>query len=237
MKPLAMWEQWQDRVKLSLPNFCQSPVYVAQDVDPQVYEKMATFFADSCPIKLPGKTLGEEYGATVVDTLAFGRVTRMWMDSMVEVNFLARHLPLPLMHVLDIGAGYGRLAALMWPQVASYTCTDAVPISRFVCEYFTMKHCPKVLVIDPEQVVDCTLQWSLAINIHSWSECSMESIEEWLLLLNHQRVPYLFTVPHDAAWLAHGGPSFRPLIEREFAVVAEANIGLHACPHVLWKRK
>lgn len=237
MKPLAMWQDWQNRVKEHLPLFCLHPLYVAQDVAPEAYEKMAPFFQESCPIQLPGKTLGEEYGATVVETQAFGRVTRMWMDSMVEVNFLARHVPLRLMHVLDIGAGYGRLAAVMVGEVASYTCVDSVEISKFVCEYFTMKHAPDVMVLSPEQLPDWNHPFSLAINIHSWSECSLESIEEWLAILKQKGVLYLFTVPHDDNYLSWGGGPFRPLIERDYGLVEEVKIGMHNNPHSLWKRR
>ena len=174
---MSMWEEWQSKVKQGLPDFCTSPLYVAQDIPVERFEEIAPYVLEHCLISVPGKTLGEEYGATVVETEAFGRVTRMWVDSMIEVNFLAKHLELDQLHVLDIGAGYGRLAAAMEELVESYTCTDVVPISMFICEYFCLKHAPMVMVRKPE-----ALDWpyNLAINIHSWSESSLESIRLWL---------------------------------------------------------
>jgi SAM-dependent methyltransferase len=242
MKALAMWFEWQDKVKAALPNFCAHPWYVAQPGMYPEFEKTAEYVRDHCPIVLGGKTLGEQYGATLVSTKAQGLVTRMWLDSMCEANFIARHLPLETLRVLDIGAGYGRLAAALGPLVRSYTCTDAVPISTFVCEYFTMKHCPKVIVATPEQLAGMAGMFDLAINIHSWSECSLESVGEWLGLMRSLEINHLFTVTHDAGYMSWSGPSFRPCIENEFSLVAEEIIGLAppgtlGFPHALWKRK
>lgn len=243
MKPLAMWDEWQEKVKAALPNFCQHPWYVAQPNLQEPFEKTAEYVRDNCKsVQLGGKTLGEEYGATVMDTKAQGPVTRMWLDSMCEVNFLARHLDLKTLRILEIGAGYGRLAAAMAWLVDRYTCTDAVPISRFVCEYFTMKHSPSVSVVHPDFLGSCVGAFNLAINIHSWSECSLQSVEEWLSVIRTLGIEYLFTVVHDDGYLSWGGPSFRPCIENEFSIMGEELIGftapgLFGFPHALWRRK
>ena len=229
-----MWEQWQDKVKLNLPNFCQSPLYVAQDIPIEEFENIAPIIAEMT-VDLGDQTLGEEYGATVIETQKMGRVTRMWVDAMCEVNFLHKYLQLDELHVLDIGAGYGRLAAYMEGLVNTYTCTDVVPISLFICEYFCMKHAPGVMVRKPE-----ALNWpyDLAINIHSWSEASLKSVAEWLALLKKHDTEYLFTVPHDNNYNAWGpGGSFRPLIEADFELIVERKMGLKDYPHSLWKRK
>lgn len=230
-----MWLEWQDRVKKALPNFCESPIFVAQDIPQEQVEETAKWVAHNCPIKVFGPTLGENYGAKMFNTIAYGPVTRMWLDAMVETNFLAKHLNLRGLDVLDIGAGYGRLAAAMEDVVNSYVCTDVIPISLFVCEYFTMKYAPSVKVIRPEFLTP--IPCNLAINIHSWSEASLESIAEWLAILKQKGVPYLFTVPHDDDYLSWGDGSFRPLIAMEYDLVEEVKIGLGNHPHSLWKRR
>lgn len=237
-----MWGNWQQEVKSALPNFCQHPFYVAQAISPELFEATAEWVRNNCKIQVGGKTLGEQYGANVINTQAQGPVTRMWLDSMCEINFLARQLPFDWFRILDIGAGYGRLAAAFSPLVKSYTCTDAVPISRFVCEYFTMKHCPSVKVLTPEELWGMAAQFDLAINVHSWSECSLESVEEWIGVIRALGINYLFTVVHDDRYSSWGTGSFRPCIENEFDLMAEEIIGLAppgltGFPHALWRRK
>lgn len=239
---LAMWETWQDKVKLALPMFCQHPLYVSQDMPQEKFEQVADYVAQY-PEQLLGKTFWEEYGARVVDTRACGKVTRMWLDAVCEWHFLRQHLSLSNLHILDIGAGYGRFACHVEDWVGNYICTDAVPISRFICEYVIHKHCrlhTDVKVLAPEQIEATLLpgQIGLAINIHSWSECSIESIQEWLELIKRLQIPNLFVVPHDDHYYPHGpGGSFRPLIEKDFDLVAEEKLGMCDSPHSLWERK
>jgi SAM-dependent methyltransferase len=230
-----MWDTWEKKIRDALPNFCTSPLYVAQDIPVERYEEIAPEI-NKLNIQLGRATLGAEYGATVMETKSLGRVTRMWVDSMFEVNFIAKHLVLDRQDVLDIGAGYGRLAAAMEGLINTYTCTDAIPISRFVCEYFTLKHARLTDVMAPEQLITRG-PFNLAINIHSWSECSLKSIEEWLAILRYHNTEHLFTVPHDDDYLSWGDGSFRPLIEREFTLVESVKIGLGNHPHALWKRR
>ena len=69
-------------------------------------------------------------------------VTRDLPDSVAELNFLERHLAISqrtAVVVLDIGAGYGRLAyrsVVALPLIERYLCTDAVPVSTFNCEHY-----------------------------------------------------------------------------------------------------
>lgn len=237
-----MWNDWQNCVKSALPLFCKHPIYVTQDFSPQQYELAAEYVARECPVIVAGKTLGQEYGASIINTKAQGPLTRMWLDSMCETNFIARHLALNDLDILDIGAGYGRLAAAMSPLVKSYTCTDAVPISIFVCEYFTMKHAPAVQVMTPEQVVSGVKKFNLAINVHSWNECSIESVLEWLEIIKMLKIGHLFIVLHNTEYNAWSGGSFRPYLERDFTLVDEQLFGLHQANtppfiHALWKLK
>ena len=90
--------------------------------------------------------------------------------------------------MLDIGAGYGRLAHRMvsaLPGVERYLCTDAVAVSTFVSDYYLrFRGMEKALAI-PLDVIDNSLRdypVDLAINIHSFSECQTRAIEWWIRL-------------------------------------------------------
>jgi hypothetical protein len=69
-------------------------------------------------------------------------VSRDLLDSILEINFLERHLRISQMAapvVLDIGAGYGRFAYRMvnaLPNLKTVYCTDAVAESTFLCDYY-----------------------------------------------------------------------------------------------------
>jgi len=63
------------------------------------------------------------------------------------------------------------------------------------------KQCASSALDEIEMVLDEN-EILLAVNIHSFSECSRSSIGWWLDLLTKHRVPYIFVVP-NAEW--HGG--------------------------------
>ena len=61
-------------------------------------------------------------------------------------------------------------------------------------------------------------RFDLAINIHSFSECTTEAIAWWIELLEHLRIPHLLIVPNDEDRLLAFEPDgtrrdFRPLVE------------------------
>ncbi len=70
------------------------------------------------------------------------RVSRDLLDSALELAFLDRHLGIsrpPVQTILDIGAGYGRLAhraVTAFPETVRYLCTDAIATSTFLCESY-----------------------------------------------------------------------------------------------------
>jgi putative sugar O-methyltransferase len=69
-------------------------------------------------------------------------ISRDLLDSILEMYFLEKHLGLfsrQKFNVLDIGAGYGRLAHRMTtavPGLNAYLCTDGIAVSTFICEYY-----------------------------------------------------------------------------------------------------
>ncbi|MGH7859535.1 MAG: putative sugar O-methyltransferase, partial [Candidatus Binatia bacterium] len=129
--------------------------------------------------------LGEDgaFGAWVFRFHRFGAVSRDRLDSANELGFLARHGALgdgaPL-RILDIGAGYGRLAHRcheVLPNLERYDCVDAVPESTFLCEvYLRFRECldrTRVVAIDEiSRLGDA--RPDLALNVHSFSEMSRE---------------------------------------------------------------
>lgn len=152
----------------------------------------------------------DEDGAFGCPTYVFkdlGRVSRDLLDSVAEINFLERHLGIlghPDLHVLDIGAGYGRMAHRILEaksDVASYTCVDAIPESTFLCEYYLknrglLDRATVVPIDEVEQALEGKA-YDLALNIHSFSECTYAAIEWWLRRVRQLAVPHVMIIPNE----------------------------------------
>ncbi|HUR41103.1 MAG TPA: hypothetical protein VM240_08025 [Verrucomicrobiae bacterium] len=145
------------------------------------------------------------FGAWTFADDRHGRISRDLLDSVNEINFLERHLHLsrqPNLRVADIGAGYGRLAHRLCaalPNVAQYDCLDAVPESTFLCEYylkFRGIERARSIPLDEVATVLPGSRYHLALNIHSFSECTLDGIRWWLQRLAGDRVPHLLIVPN-----------------------------------------
>lgn len=148
------------------------------------------------------------FGCTTFEFAGLNRVSRDLLDSVVEINFLDAHLGLmdrDDVRVLDIGAGYGRMAHRMLevhPGIQTYTCVDAVPESTFLSEFY-LKHRGlenRVEVVPLDQLenhLQPNRSYDLAINIHSFSECTYAAIEWWLRRLKDIGVRHLLIVPND----------------------------------------
>ena len=161
----------------------------------------------------------------IADTL----VSRDLLDSIVEIYFLEKYLNIfssDHLTILDIGAGYGRLAHRMvcsLPNIVEYFCTDAVPESTFVCEYY-VRFCKiedrvKVVPLDEIESVMRRKALDLAINIHSFSECKTSAIEWWLSVLKRYNVKYLMVAPNfgdsgGKLLLTNDGEDFGKIIEK-----------------------
>lgn len=139
-------------------------------------------------------------------------VSRDLLDSIFELHFLERVLRIssrPELRILDIGAGYGRLAhsyAKAMPSSGVYLCTDVVPESTFLSEYYLRyRGVDSSARVVPFDVLERTLGETpidLAINIHSFSECTLQAISWWVDLLRRHGVRYLMVVPNAQD---HGG--------------------------------
>ncbi|GAC1385106.1 MAG: hypothetical protein NVSMB48_21570 [Marmoricola sp.] len=140
-------------------------------------------------------------------TFTFGDrdpVSRDLLDSVNEINYLEDQIGLSgigELKVLDIGAGYGRLAHRMCealPNLARYDCIDGVAISTFLCEYYVrFRQLPDYVRVVPLDRVDALEDsYDLAVNVHSFSECSVAAIRWWLQRLSERRVEWLLIVPN-----------------------------------------
>jgi SAM-dependent methyltransferase len=134
-------------------------------------------------------------------------VSRDLLESVNELGFLERELGLAgrdRFSVLDIGAGYGRLAhrmATAYDNLDDYCCVDAIPESTFLSEYYLAFRgvAPPARVV-PLHELDTGLipgSFDLAVNVHSFSECPLAAVEWWVQRLAWLRVPDLVIVPNE----------------------------------------
>lgn len=248
----GMWQKWQEFVAASLPNFAKCPVYVEQTSVPEAkFEEVAKRVC-SLGRRLfdPwGQTRDAEFGARVVKT-SYGYVTRMWLEAEEEMAFVlkqeGRMLP---PSVVEIGGGYGRLAVPLSVHCRRYVCVDPIPISTQVCREYCGRFAngrvevpslPDFLALKNR---GDEYKFDLAINVHSWNECTTEQIEWWLTMLRELAVPYLFTVSHgqmcgrpETPYRSIDG-TWKKLLEAEYDLVAEEALGLSDSPHAFWKRR
>ncbi len=243
-----MWDKWQETVVAAGDQYAKSPVFVEQySQTSEEFEQVADWIAgwNEPPFDLYGRLRDVNHGARFVCTKAFGPLTRQWLDSNTELWFLNKHGMLKN-NILDIGAGYGRLAVSASPYVKDYWCTDGVAVSQKACRMHVdaYVHRGNVHIVSPEELLEWKPKCELAINIHSWNECSFASIAAWLEILVQLKVPYLFTVSHgqlanNNAYICHqvGHPSFRPLLDEKYDLVEELTLGLSSHPYALWRAK
>ena len=169
------------------------------------------------------------FGCWTFEYPGHGRVSRDLIESVNELSFLERTLALSSrdrFSVLDIGAGYGRLAhraVSAFPQLDDYCCVDAVPESTFLCEYYLCHRglSPRARVVSLDRVGSDLRPGSfdVAVNIHSFPECTYAAVEWWVDLLRRLEVPNLLIVPNEPDQLLTLEPGgerldFLPLLER-----------------------
>jgi putative sugar O-methyltransferase len=172
-------------------------------------------------------TEDENFG-NFVFSIAGRQVSRDLLDSVAEIYFLDRHLGLGSrvgFRVLDVGAGYGRLAHRMVSAIGGverYYCTDAVAVSTFVSEYYLRFRNADRAVVIPLDEIEAALSAhpvDLAINVSSFPECRMQAIEWWIRLLSRHRVKNLMIVANSTTGrgehlLTSEGQDFLPLLEQ-----------------------
>jgi hypothetical protein len=201
-----------------------------QNADASAYA-LATYYIKSIDTMSLLSRLAEDgrfgnFVFSVDDTI----VSRDLLDSIAEIYFLERHLRLSMpgkrCNVLDIGAGYGRLAHRMlvaFPNIDLYVCADAVAESTFISEYYLGFRglSDRARVVPLDEIDDSLLgaKIDLAINIHSFSECRLDAIDWWMSILAKHKVNYLMVVPNSAgsdgeSLLTNDGQEMSGVIER-----------------------
>ncbi len=209
---------WTDEYVQSydLQSFRGDNCYVWQTGDPNCAEInycLTTFYVEKIDL-LGVLEKSCEDGLFGVRTYTVGSrcVSRDLLDSALELNFLEKELSLSEiadLNILDIGAGYGRLAQRTentFANLRKYICTDAVPESTFISEYHMQYRglAGRVIVV-PLDEIEKRLEEddiTLAVNIHSFSECSLDAIEWWISLVAAAGIPYFFIIPNASD---HGG--------------------------------
>lgn len=152
-------------------------------------------------------------------------VSRDLLDSIAEIYFLEKHLNISRksnLRVVDIGAGYGRLAYRMAASLETldrYICTDAFPDSTHICDYYLrFRNVEGKAMSAPLDEIEETLAKNdvqLAINIHSFSECKPAAIDWWISLLAKNGVSHLMIVPNTGDSLkTNDGFEFLPVVEK-----------------------
>lgn len=134
------------------------------------------------------------------------KISRDIIDSVLEIFFMKKmltglHGSSPV-SVLDIGAGYGRLAHRLFEEgnFGQVICTDGIPESSFICDYYL-----KFRGVDSKASVCTPLNLSeqlkrsrpsVAVNIHTFSTCSWRSVKWWMEILAENLIQHLFIVPN-----------------------------------------
>lgn len=213
--PVCQHSRWRDdTVKgwLNLKYFRGDNIVMWHHREGDNYARLFYFVYLRYLLEMGGRllveALGEDgsFGSFVYEFAGLPPCSRDLLDSANELLFLDKQLSMmsrARLRVLDIGAGYGRLAhraAQCVGGLADYCCVDAVPESTFLCEYYTRfrKVAPPARVVPLPEVPSLTPgQFDLAINVHSFSECTFEAVQWWMQEVARLEVPHLFVVPNE----------------------------------------
>ncbi|HEX6395273.1 MAG TPA: putative sugar O-methyltransferase [Acidimicrobiales bacterium] len=165
--------------------------------------------------------LGEDgaFGCWTYDFPGYPRCSRDLLDSVNELLFLDKHLSVisrKAFRILDIGAGYGRLAHRASQAInglSDYCCVDAIAESTFLCEFYLgFRQISPPARVKPLDEVPSLEEgaFDLAVNVHSFSECRLDAIEWWMSQVARLGIPYVFVVPNEASgFLTTEGDSTR----------------------------
>lgn len=212
--PATLHSQWNARQlqeNLALPWFRGDNVYVWQyrqlRSEARLRQYLALLDVQSTDKMHLLERLEEDglFGCWLFDYTSHKSISRDLLDSVNEINFLEENLHLSAhssVRILDIGAGYGRLAHRMCSalkNVAAYDCVDAVPESTFLCDYYlNFRGLPdRARSVPLHQHDQLHNRYDLAVNIHSFSECTRAAIRWWLEQVAKREIPWLLIVPNE----------------------------------------
>jgi hypothetical protein len=200
-----------------------------QHLDEHAYLLAAYYVLANDRLRMMDKlTEDGAFGAITLE-VAGRLISRDLLDSILEIDFLDRNLDLasrPDFAILDIGAGYGRLAHRIltaFPLMTRYFCADAIPESSFVCEYYLRFRGleNRSTLLTPLEIDDAltSIDIDLAVNIHSFSECTLSAVQWWIERLAIHHVRYFMIVPNGANHFgqllrSNDGSDMLPIIEQ-----------------------
>jgi SAM-dependent methyltransferase len=195
----SVWIDWSRQIDIT--KFRGENAYIAQRwsmTDERYWATWDYLFRDDADMLL---RLGEDgaYGAVVFKRNGHP-FSRDLLDSVSEMRFIWDILhfsPGDPMTVLDIGAGYGRLAHRISQAWRGWhtTCVDAVPLSTFVCEYYLKQRQARANVV-PLHQLDQLTKCDLACNIQSFSEMPLSAVNFWLDRCVDLDIRLFFLSPH-----------------------------------------
>ena len=219
---MGVWNR-KHTERLDISNFRSDNVYVWQTRSSHEKQYLVSYLL--AKLQDHGKLLEtiSEDGAFGAETYEFlgEKVSRDRVDSSLEINFLIETFStekLSNSRVLDIGAGYGRLAknlCKVFPSI-HVSCVDSIPISTAISEYYLQSQIDsgQITICDLAQLVEIPVNSiDLAINVHSFSEMSLESVKNWARFLKQIQVPRLFIVPNPSELRLNSGENFREIFE------------------------
>jgi hypothetical protein len=206
----SVWSQRYVNRELDLRFFRGDNAYIWQyrDFNTEIKYLLTAYYAETIDTLRAMDRLGEDalFGVYTFDFNG-RRISRDLLDSVVEMNFLERHLGIasrPSLRVVDIGAGYGRLAHRMvaaLPNIEYAYCVDAIPESTFLSEFYLrfrgVGDRTSVVPLDQVEETLSSQQITIATNVHSFQECTVGSIRWWLALLQKLGISHLMIVTGD----------------------------------------
>ncbi len=201
---------WQEHAKtITLDNFRADGPFIGEQ-NGYNYEAVYTWCVATDPSLLADMHEDGAFGC-VTRTMGDGKVvSRDLLDSLLEIRFLLNaELTRPGLcaRILDVGAGYGRLAHRFF-EVAPHVrveCCDPVLISRTCCaKYLIFRGVSQVQLDRP----------TLAVNIYSWAECTRAAISEGLDYIDQRDIQTLCVVPHNDKFTCYDGEFGSLLNER-----------------------
>ena len=141
----------------------------------------------------------------------------IFSNSILEISFLDRHLGLARLRGSPCSTSGPGMAALRTasrppsPGRRKILCTDAVPESTFLCEYYLdfrgVADRTEVVPLDEIGTRLPTDRIDVATNIHSFSECPLSAVEWWLDAIVGARVRYLMVAMECAGRLLTTEPN------------------------------
>ena len=203
----TFWKNW--RKHLDLVNFRAEGAYLSQgsDRNAESLHFAQTVYLETVDEWHLLQSLREDglFGCHVFHFPPDRLVSRDLLDSILEITFIRNAVRLSRgdeLRVLDIGAGYGRLAHRLLEAFPNghVTNIDGVPESTFLCDFYTRFRGvgDRSRTLGADEIGKLSGErFDIAVNVHSWSECPREAVRMWMGVLRDLQVPLLFVVPHD----------------------------------------